>query len=213
MLSVKHNFLFIHVPKTGGNSIQSILSDYSEDEIVASEFYHDNKERFEISGIHPSLRKHSRIKDYRALLDRKLYDRLFKFSTIRNPWERLISLYFTPSSNRTDWSREIFLRLVERTDPVEQYIALPDSLWSRVSGKVMAPIDRDLDYLIRYENLDDDFRKVCVQSGLPEMSIPTFNKSKRAHYSEYYDDALVDVIYKKFRQEIDWAGYTFEEIL
>ena len=209
MLSLRYNFLFIHIPKTAGNSIQSILSNYSEDEIVASQVYHDKKERFEISGIHPSLKKHSRIRDYRALLDRKLYDRLFKFSIIRNPWERLISLYFTPSSNRNDWSRESFLRLVKRTDPVDQYITLDNTLWCRALGK-LAYIDRDLDYLIRYENLENDFREVCVRAGLPEMSIPSFDKSKRAHFSEYYDDALVDIIYKKYRREIDWAGYTFE---
>ena len=35
MISIKKNFLFIHVPKTGGNSMQNILRDYSEDQIVA----------------------------------------------------------------------------------------------------------------------------------------------------------------------------------
>jgi len=35
MISIKHNFIFIHVPKTAGNSFQNILKNYSEDKIVS----------------------------------------------------------------------------------------------------------------------------------------------------------------------------------
>src|SRR5581483_11504032 len=46
MISFQKRFLFVHVPKTAGNSIQSVLRDYSEDELVALRGEQDGIERF-----------------------------------------------------------------------------------------------------------------------------------------------------------------------
>jgi hypothetical protein len=32
MISTSHQFLFVHIPKTGGNSIQTILLPFSDDQ-------------------------------------------------------------------------------------------------------------------------------------------------------------------------------------
>ena len=35
IVSLQKRFLFVHIPKTAGNSIQSVLRDYSKDQLVA----------------------------------------------------------------------------------------------------------------------------------------------------------------------------------
>ena len=36
MISERNKFIFVHIPKTAGNSIQNILHKYSEDEFLPS---------------------------------------------------------------------------------------------------------------------------------------------------------------------------------
>jgi len=48
MISLKYGFIFIHIPKTAGNSIQNVLKLYSEDKIVCTAPYQDGVERFEL---------------------------------------------------------------------------------------------------------------------------------------------------------------------
>lgn len=48
MISIKKKFLFIHVSKTGGNSIQNILWHFAEDKIVAHSKKQDGIERFDV---------------------------------------------------------------------------------------------------------------------------------------------------------------------
>ncbi|PYK53769.1 MAG: hypothetical protein DME48_10390 [Verrucomicrobia bacterium] len=97
MISFQKRFLFIHIPKTAGNSIQSVLRDYSEDELVALRSEQDGVERFGLRNPKYKLKKHSTLADYRAALDETDFGNLYKFTCVRNPWDRLISLYFTPT--------------------------------------------------------------------------------------------------------------------
>ena len=98
MLSEKHSFLFLHLPKTAGNSIQERLKVYSDDKIVCLNDIQDGVERFEVRNQFNGLHKHSSLSEYKKVLPNVLFKRLFIFATIRNPWERMISFYFSPHS-------------------------------------------------------------------------------------------------------------------
>lgn len=95
-MSSKYKFLFIHVPKTGGNSCQNIFKDFSEDKIVKLANHQDGLERFEVRSKTYDVHKHSALSNYRDQIGSQLLKELFKFSIIRNPWDMCVSFYFSP---------------------------------------------------------------------------------------------------------------------
>jgi hypothetical protein len=207
MISMQKKFLFIHVPKTGGNSIQNVLSKYSEDEIVILNKHQDGIERFEVRNNEYDVTKHSTLSHYRSVLKANIYRSLFKFATIRNPWDMMISFYFSPHRGFTEWNRQIFLSLIESMSPLSHYICEKPSIRK---GEGNSSIYTDVDFLMRFERLDDDFKVVCAKLDIPYSRLPKRNSSTRSHYSRYYDEELQEIVRQKFIEEITFGNYIFE---
>ena len=74
MISHKHKFIFIHIPRTGGTSIESQFN-YNGD----------------LDG-----KKHWRLNDFKNDLTNNQFNGYFKFSFIRNPWDITISKFLSP---------------------------------------------------------------------------------------------------------------------
>jgi hypothetical protein len=204
MISLKHNFLYVHIPKTAGNAVQNILRHYSEDRIVCVTPLQDGVERFEVRNDQFKIEKHSTLEDYRRELGDAQLARLFKFCCVRNPWERAISFYFSPHRGAVEWDREAFIRLVPKIMPASGFVTLRNS-------KKKTPFE-NVDCVIRYEHLNDDFKEVCTRLGIPAEELPVRNKSTRRHFSEYYDRELTELVRRHFREDIEHFGYTFEPI-
>ena len=95
MLSIQKKFLFIHIPKTVGNSIHNFLKHYSEDKIVFFNPWQDDVEIFEVRNKNFShIHKHLSLLDYYQVLSPDIFNSLYKFAVIRNLWERMISYFF-----------------------------------------------------------------------------------------------------------------------
>lgn len=202
MISFEHGFLFVHVPKTAGNSIQNILRDYSEDRIVCVAPHQDGVERFEVRSDRYQVHKHSTLAEYQAQLGQDGLDRLFKFSCVRNPWERAISRYFSPDRGSVEWDPGAFADFLACVEPLQHYVSLP--------GREQPPACfRNVDFYIRFERLNDDFRRVCDRLGLPFQPLPVRNRSRHGHYQEYYDKRSRKLVARKFAAEIDYFGYAF----
>jgi len=219
MLSIQKRFLFIHVPKTGGNSLQNILRHYSEDEIVILAPHQDGIERFEVRNKQYPVTKHSTLAHYQAILDRELYQSLFKFATIRNPWDMMISFYFSPHRGVQAFKRQQFLALIRGTAPLRHYITekpqptggAPTADATKLTTDSRR-LDENIDFLIRFEHLESDFRTVCERLDIPFSPLPQRNRSVHAHYSTYYDDELREIVGAKFHEEIALGNYTFESL-
>ena len=201
MISFQKQFLFVHIPKTAGNSIQSILRDYSEDEVVALRGEQDGIERFGLRNPNHKVRKHSTLAEYRMALGEERFRPLYKFACVRNPWDRMVSYYFRPSRRTGAWDRKEFRKLVLKTLSVADYLRLDEG-----ENDPFANVDR----IMRFETLADDFRSVCAALGIPTAPLPQYNRSSRQHYSKYYDDGLRALVRERFAPEIERFGYAFD---
>jgi len=201
MISFQKRFLFVHIPKTAGNSIQSILRDYSEDELVALRDEQDGIERFGLRNPKYKIKKHSTLAEYKTALGEVQFGGLYKFTCARNPWDRMVSYYFTPTQNRAAWDRKKFRKAIVKALSVADYLRL---------DKVEEDPFGNVDYVMRFENLADDFRTVCGTLGISPTTLPQYNRSSREHYSKYYDDELRELVCARFAAEIERFGYIFD---
>jgi hypothetical protein len=202
MISFQKRFLFVHIPKTAGNSIQSVLRDYSEDELVALRSEQDGVERFGLRNPNYRIKKHSTLAEYRAALGEARFAELYKFACVRNPWDRMVSYYFTPTQSAVAWDQEKFRNVIVKAMPVADYL--------RLNEGDDDPFE-NVNYIVRFENLVDDFRTVCQVLGISPTTLPQYNRSNREHYSRYYDDELRELVRARFAAEIERFGYTFEQ--
>jgi len=202
MISFQKRFLFVHIPKTAGNSIQSVLRDYSEDQLVALRREQDGIERFGLRNPKYKIKKHSTLADYRAALGEMEFGNLYKFTCVRNPWDRMVSYYFTPTQNTVAWDRKKFRKIISEALSVADYLRL---------GRGEEDPFGNVNYIMRFENLPDDFRTICAALDISPTTLPRYNRSRREHYSKYYDDELCESVRARFAAEIERFGYVFEQ--
>jgi len=212
LISLPKRFLFIHVPKTGGNSIFQALREYSDERIITPGPVQDGVERFgTVNDSYPTIVKHSSLSEHREALPPEVFRSLYRFAILRNPWERMISWFFSPHRQLPQkdrrpghgaglWDREHFVRFLSRRQDTRHYTCFPGS----------PTLSHDLDFLLRFEQLDEHFAAVCRRLDIPARPLPKYNRSNRQHYSRYYDDELQALVGGMFREEIDFGGYRFE---
>lgn len=201
MISTSHQFIFIHLPKTGGNSVQDALRDFADDEVVAPHAHQDGVERFELRNPkHKKLVKHSTLKDYVEALG-PAFDDFKVYTTIRNPYDRIVSYYFSPHRGKVEWRFSKFKAFAKTVATLDEFITLaPDR--TPDLGRITA--------FLRFERLEQDFAAMCADLGLGDVRLPHRNKSlNRRDYRDCYDDELIAWVRDRHKLELDLGNYSF----
>ena len=75
IISASRQFVFVHIPKNAGTSISAVLMPFADGQSAAlPDTTHET--------VPALLSRHPELAGY------------FKFAFVRNPWERLVSLFF-----------------------------------------------------------------------------------------------------------------------
>lgn len=192
----------MHIPKTAGNALQNILGQYSEDTIMVGSGK-DGIDRFGVRSAFGTS-KHSTLSDYLTALGSEEFWSKKRLTCVRNPWDRAISFYFSPHKGRVTWDRDEFIQGLDEIHPMTSFLSLPED-----SPGMPAHANRD--FVIRYENLNNDFAYLCDFLGIPRQMPVVRNKAKRLPYPEYYDAELIQIVGDHFREDVHTFGYEFND--
>jgi len=206
MVSDKYKCIFIHYPKTAGESMASALTPILQPKQQVG----FNNKHLLIGTTAKYLKNHFGVK----------WQSYFKFSIVRNPWDRAISWYFHLRKkgdllnplNACEIARKCsfleFCKIVlqEEKPKVETTHFTPFCHWALDEQG-----DSILDFVGRFENLQQDFDTICKKIGIPRQVLPHNNGSKHKHYTEYYDDETKQIVAEKYAKDIEYFGYKFGE--
>ena len=213
MISRTKHFLFIHVPKTGGNSVSTALQTYTDIQFVVANSpkgFGQSENFWPIDPIYGSI-KHFSVDKWSELLGKRISD-YFLFATVRNPIDRAISLYFfmkqAINHKQISWLEDNSDDARDRFSKSEFCKFLLSGVPSQMSF-LNSSAELDI-HLMRYERLVDDFAAVCRQLGLNHTSLPVINASRRPPLKHLLDAGTKKLLVEVFEDDFRSFGYAYE---
>ena len=181
MIYHKFKVIFLHVPRTGGTSIMNKFKSLN---------VKLDKER-----------SHKNWKYYIDVYGKDVFQEYFKFAVIRNPYQKVFSSYcFRPRGYKdfTKWLEWI----VTLRDKNRNHILGSHFVW--IGNKIIT------DDLIRFENFQNDWKRICNKIGI-DSKIRHLNSSNlsQRNYRNYYTNKAKKIVEKYFYKDIEYFKYKF----
>lgn len=201
MINKKHKCVFVQVPKTASTSIRMLVGHPRHP--------HLNIQQLKMQFVQRTLRDMAASSDKAPEAAEKEFDAYFKFGFVRNPWDRVVSLYERKEGIqlRERMSFDEFVRWIKFSSDTCIHPALHRNQldWFKdEKGRVI------VDYIGRFENLEQDWLHISSKTGLPKV-LPHQKRNgiDRKNYRSYYDQAAQQIIGETFGEDIEYFGYQF----
>lgn len=202
MISVDGRWIFVHIQKTGGSAIRAALG-------------------VENSDAH----KHFFARDLRQVYGEAAWAEYLRFSFVRNPWDRLVSWWAMIENGRdatgiSESPNSFFGYVLENSRTFEEFILRCTDEIHDADGRKRI-FRNQIDYLVdendrvmvdfigRFERLQQDFDRLTKCLGLPGVELPRVNTSSHAVYTSYYSSAMAEKVGHLYARDIAAFGYRF----
>lgn len=227
MISEKYKCIFVHIPKAAGQSVENyFLSLHGltwEKRALLLLRHNPNPE------LGPERLAHLKASEYSGCgyVTYDTFDSYFKFSFVRNPWDRLVSEFNYRGFDKKYSFKEFVLRGLPNKDlysDVYRHIIPQHQFLYDDAGNQL------VDFVGRFENLQSDFDFVCSKLGIADTRLPHVNSSGqkgeikgklkslfskqnliKRPYSSYYDEETLESVNKMYATDIKIFGYEFGE--
>jgi hypothetical protein len=207
MISHKHRCIFVHIPKTGGSSIEDVIWPRNRTEAdLWMGFTSRYRNKYQTGGL-----QHLLARQIRHEVGAEVFDTYFKFTFVRNPWDRAVS-QFASMQYRADL-REL-IGMTPATSFAE-YLELTDR-HPHIQWTPQVEFVRDenlaslVDFVGRFEDLKHDAKVVFERLGIRRRRLPHQQRSRHRHYRKYFDDRSREWILSRYREDIEMFGYDFD---
>lgn len=213
ILSRARNFIFVHIPKTGGTSLALALEDRAHrDDILIGDTPKALRRKGRIKALSAKGRlwKHSTLADLDGALSPDELERMFVFTLVRNPWDRMVSYYHWLRAQGFDHPAVT----LAKAQPFETFVLHPETAASLRAFPYAryvtdaAGINRASAF-VRLEHLTEDLAPVEQHLGF-RLEMPHANASDRPkEYRAAYDDRTAAAVADMCAEDIAQFGYRF----
>lgn len=156
---------------------------------------------------------HRSIFQYRLIFSPQEFDKYFKFTFVRNPWDRVASAFFY---HRERWPSSIFASFPDLNSFVhewldEENIATVSAFRPQHTFICGTNNNIELDFIGYFENIEEDFNKVTQKLGI-DCRLKTTNKTniKKRDYRTYFDEKSIQIVAELYQKDILLLGYDFD---
>lgn len=209
MLDLNKKFIFTHPPKCGGTSIEDLIG------------------YLKLRAKCPDLRflKHASLEMHFDILKHNgvIIDDFFKFTIIRNPWDRAVSYY-----NHVKYKEHEYRirnnKIIPECFKSAPYLSFKEYIFKEYKDLFSSDIVTKpymffqdkfcIDYVIRLENLKEDLYnikdkiQIDLSNGIPHLNNSNQFVDKK-NYKNYYDEETKIFIQDLFKWDIETFGYKF----
>ena len=221
LISNRHKFIFIHIAKNAGTSVSDKLVDYTDTPFLSSKGLRNLSQiadQWLPLNIMKCLSPHVLPMHITADQLMNLFPDLdpgsfYKFSVVRNPYDRMVSYYKFTTLARKRWtspamhkrysgmSFEQYVELLHEKDATNQF----DLLFRDNKGHL------NMDYVAKMEDLDNGMEQIFADLNLPNMKVPkkNINSSRSRTYRDYYNSHTKKLIEQSYAKDLDTFKYTF----
>ncbi|SFU61865.1 Sulfotransferase family protein [Pustulibacterium marinum] len=217
MISHEHKCIFIHIPKCAGSSIFNYFIDRKTHDVSWK------KPNYEVLyGWCPKRKIHLQHATAKQLIETELiseahWKEYFKFTFVRNPWDRAYSDYLW--IQKDTGAKGSFKDFILKQKGFKKVLMDNSEMSYRGDHTILQTdfFDNEglcqMDFVGRFENLQTDFSRVINELDL-EASFSQHEKrnvQRKMHYSEFYTGSKKRLVEEAYKEDITLLGYHFKD--